>query len=217
MTETLLDMAAPLMKRFLGRIIRFVPAPILAAVIPHRRYAISQEKWDQQYADGVWDYMANELGRYSVIAGYCQSFKPTGRVLDVGCGVGLLARQLSPQTSYFGIDLSGVAIEQARQMGVPGAEFAMADATSFQPIDLFDIIIFNECLWYFKEPAEQVQRYIQFLAPGGVLIVSIWYSAETRMAWKSLNKLGLTEQDRVSLIHRPSRRRWDIFVYTTCS
>ncbi|CAD6559874.1 Ubiquinone biosynthesis O-methyltransferase, mitochondrial [Paraburkholderia kirstenboschensis] len=108
---------------------------------------------------GIFFPLPKEVGRYSVIVGYCLHFKPAARVLDVGCGTGILARWLSGAaiSSYLGIDLSEAAIEKARQSNIQGAEFAVADGTAFKTSQLFDVIVFNEVLYYIRTPEDLCQ------------------------------------------------------------
>src|SRR5262245_51695956 len=58
---------------------------------------VSKERWDEEYASGRWDVMrrSDELARYSVLAGYLRRLHPRGRVLDVGCGEGILLEHLA--------------------------------------------------------------------------------------------------------------------------
>jgi 2-polyprenyl-3-methyl-5-hydroxy-6-metoxy-1,4-benzoquinol methylase len=73
-----------------------------------------QPDWDSMYEQGEWDYLTkiDELGHYSLLVGYCQYLNPKGKILDIGCGEGLLQQQLRylPYQSYLGVDVSNVAI-----------------------------------------------------------------------------------------------------------
>src|SRR5438876_6993820 len=75
------------------------------------------EEWDSQYEKGHWEYMKclEEVGRYSLIAGYIHYLKPGGSILDVGCGEGILQQRLNLDgiSKYVGIDISKVAIDAA--------------------------------------------------------------------------------------------------------
>jgi len=202
-------------RKFIRWPINRLPPAIKARILPARRALISDKTWNHEYDSGAWDYLATtqEFARYSVIAGYCRHLKPAARVLDVGCGAGVLADWLSSAaiSSYFGIDLSEAAIEQARQSNLHGAEFSVADAATFEPSQVFDVIVFNEMLYYLKTPEEHVRRFARSLAPGGLLIVSIWYHDDGIRTWKRL-KAGFEELDRVRIVHVPSRLKWDLAV-----
>jgi 2-polyprenyl-6-hydroxyphenyl methylase/3-demethylubiquinone-9 3-methyltransferase len=158
---------------------RLLPPAIKARILPAGIVSISDATWNQEYDSGTWDYpgTTREFARYRAIAVYCRHLKPAARILDVGCGAGVLASWFSnaSRSSYFGVDLSEVAIEQARQSNLRRAEFAVADAATHEPSQVFDVIVFNEILCYLENPEEHVRRIARSLAPGGLLIASIWY------------------------------------------
>src|SRR4051812_45338733 len=74
----------------------------------------SAERWDTEYRAGRWAYLGqlSELSRYSVLVGYMTHFRPSGAVLDVGCGEGVLFRRLQPHgyARYVGVDIAESAI-----------------------------------------------------------------------------------------------------------
>ncbi|CAB3709341.1 class I SAM-dependent methyltransferase [Paraburkholderia rhynchosiae] len=194
---------------------KFMPVAIKAVILSPRNTSISDKTWNHEYDSGAWDFLSTtkEVGRYSVILGYCLHFKPAARILDVGCGTGILAHWLSSAaiSSYLGIDLSAAAIEKARQLNIQGAEFAVADVTAFKTSEVFDVIVFNEILYYLKTPEDHVRRFAQSLAPGGILIVSMWHHADGVNTWKRL-RAGFEELDRVRLVHVPSGIKWNVAV-----
>ena len=140
----------------------------------------AKEVWEEQYEKGHWELMRSfdEVARYSVIAGYVHHLKPGGSVLDVGSGEGLLADHLRPfgYSRYLGADLSEAAIRQAAGRSDEATTFTAADAETYAPPGRWDAIVFNECIYYFQDPLGTVRRYEQFLAEGGVFIVSTFRS-----------------------------------------
>jgi SAM-dependent methyltransferase len=149
---------------------------------------MDREAWDRTYATGRWDYLgdSNEIPRFAVIAGYSRTMGCASSVLDIGCGAGHLFAWLGQDTRhrYLGIDISAVAIEQARKHAVDQARFEVADAAIFDPGARFDIIVFNEVLYYMINPHQVLDRYKDFLAPNGVFIISMWRSAGALRAWR---------------------------------
>ncbi|WP_027803156.1 class I SAM-dependent methyltransferase [Paraburkholderia dilworthii] len=194
---------------------KLMPVAIKAMFLPPHNASISNKTWNDEYDSGAWDFLSTtkEVGRYSVIVGYCLHFRPAARILDVGCGTGILARWLSGAaiSSYLGIDLSEAAIEKARQSNIQGAEFAVADGTAFKTSQLFDVIVFNEVLYYIRTPEDYLRGFARCLAPGGILVVSMWHHADGINTWKRL-RAGFEQLDRVRIVHVPSGLRWDVAV-----
>lgn len=137
-----------------------------------------REIWEGEYRRGKWELMRNELARYSVIAAYVHRLSPGGSVLDVGAGEGLLVDHLRPlgYGRYVGIDLAEAAVEQAQARADETTRFVATDAETFQPQGLWDVVVLNECIYYFTDPLATVARYKSFLAPGGALVVSTFRS-----------------------------------------
>lgn len=172
----------------LGGIVRVFERNQEAKDIP-----IPKESWEAQYADGRWDYMNGlaQLARYSVIAGYLQSFRKGGAILDVGCGEGILQQKVGPGTyaRYVGIDISSTAIEKARVRRDERTEFVAGDASAYDPGERFDAIVFNESLYYFDDPKRVLTHYERYLKPGGVFVVSLYdVSARARSILHTLRK-----------------------------
>jgi 2-polyprenyl-3-methyl-5-hydroxy-6-metoxy-1,4-benzoquinol methylase len=163
---------------------------------------ISKSLWEEQYGSGHWEYLhtLGELGRFSVLVGYLHELTPEGVVLDVGCGEGLLNRRLKPHPSrYLGLDISAAAIEKARATAT--GPFVCADAEQFVAPDTYDVIVFNECLYYFNDPVGTVGRYASALRPGGILIVSTFLQSRRGRAILRALKRAHTLIDETSIAH----------------
>lgn len=174
---------------------------------------LSRRVWDEQYGRGEWDFLerSDELARYALIAGYVAKLAPGGRVLDVGSGDGLLLDHLAPHgyEHYTGVDLSEVAVERGRTRQRPATRFEAADAESWQPDGSFDVVVFNECLYYFEQPEATTLAYLGHLAPGGVAIVSMFRSPRTDAIARRLARL-VPPAEEVELRHR--KGAWRITV-----
>ena len=164
-----------------------------------------RDVWEAQYGRGDWDFMQrlDERARYSVVASYLRDVAPAGAVLDVGCGEGLLLDELAPRGygRYLGIDLSAAAIARAVPRGDGRTAFLAADAEAWEPPagQRWDAIVMNECIYYFADPLGTVARYERWLAPGGLLVVSMFASRRADAIRRRLDDLRTpVEETRLS-------------------
>ncbi len=160
--------------------------------------------WEEQYRAGHWDFLRDldELARYGVIAVFVQRLALGGAVLDVGCGEGLLADQLRPHgyRRYLGIDVSQAAIERAAARADESTTFVAGDAeTAPPPAGPWDVVVFNESVYYFHQPLATLQRYEAVLAEGGAFVVSTFRSRRADAVVRSLlGRYRLLEATTVS-------------------
>lgn len=100
------------------------------------------------------------------------------RVLDVGCGGGLLAEALARVgASVTGIDLAPGMIEVARLHAAEGAlaidyRVAAAEDVARATPQGFDVVTCMEMLEHVPEPAAMTATLARLLRPGGALFVS---------------------------------------------
>lgn len=160
--------------------------------LPYTHKKVKSEAWDMQYSSGRWNYLReiNELSHYSVISGYCHYFKPTATILDVGCGDGFLQENLhsNEYSRYVGVDISEEAIRMASKKESTKTMFAQADVTQYVPEVKFDIIIFNEILYYLNNPLTVLNRYEKYIEINGYIIVSMHLSKRNKRVWRMLEK-----------------------------
>jgi len=150
---------------------------------------------EKRYATGRWDYMRGsaEAHRYSLIAG-CVGFYAPGsrRILDVGCGEGILQERIA-YSHYVGVDMNAAAIGRARARENGSTSFVLADAGSYEPPGIFDVLVFNESLYYMPQPMSVVAHYRRFVADTGVIIVCMFQTNLARKLWKRLRASDLVE------------------------
>jgi 2-polyprenyl-3-methyl-5-hydroxy-6-metoxy-1,4-benzoquinol methylase len=181
-------------------------------LVRRRPTEIDQATWDRDYVTGRWAYLGDlaEMSRYAAIAGYCRSISPGGSMLDIGCGDGHLFSWVCHDKirRYVGIDLSSVAIEKAREHAVNQARFEVADAATLSPDSRFDIIVFNEMLYYMNNPEQVLARYEDFLSPNGFMIISMFRSTASLRTWRRCGaRLEVLDELR---IRAANANVWDI-------
>ncbi len=171
--------------------------------------------WDAEYARGHWSYLdsTRELGHYALIAGYVHQLSEKPRVLDVGCGHGRLYKLLRGHrlASYLGIDVSTSAISQAQQYAEDGVEFAVGDFESKPPEGSFDVIIFNESIYYASDPPTVFSRYVSLLPAQGIVIVSIRDMLKNRRLRKTIHLAQPPAHS--SAVTNDQGERWHVDVF----
>lgn len=103
------------------------------------------------------------------------------RVLEIGCGTGLLLFQLAPHcTQYWGTDFSPVSIQYIEQQlatqALPQVKLLQNMATDFEGIEAnaFDAVILNSVVQYFPSLDYLLQVLdgaIHTVAPGGFIFI----------------------------------------------
>jgi 2-polyprenyl-6-hydroxyphenyl methylase/3-demethylubiquinone-9 3-methyltransferase len=115
-----------------------------------------------------------QIPRYSKIADILRNFMVSGRVLDVGCGEAVLLDWLPKNYIYTGIDPSAAAVNIANKRH-PSAKIIHKKAEDFDSYgELFDIIIFNEMLYYADDPIALLKKYSILLNKNGKILCSIY-------------------------------------------
>lgn len=178
-------------------------------------YPIEKKTWDVLFQQGAWSFLnqLDELSRYSVIVGYIRYLEPKCDILDVGCGEGVLLERLGPDgySTYVGLDVSEVAIAGLLSRQNSATRFITADAETYVPEQYFDVIVFNETLYYMRDAAGVAERYTRLLKPGGIAIVSLFKGSSRARAIHALLKRRLPLLDETCLEHPP--KAWVISVY----
>lgn len=95
-------------------------------------------------------------------------FKPDMAILDIGCRNGWLYDRLKkPGRTYDGLDQIDM-IENK-----DGIRFFKESFTTFLPDKKYDLIFARDVFFFDSYQLTQVERYLTFLKPDGVLCVSI--------------------------------------------
>jgi 2-polyprenyl-3-methyl-5-hydroxy-6-metoxy-1,4-benzoquinol methylase len=194
-------------------------SPKLTALAMHQGRGdapVPGEIWEAQYRSGDWSFLRelDQMTRYSVIAGYVQTLKCEGSVLDVGCGEGLLLDRLcgGAYSKFVGIDISQTAIERAQEKQYPRSFFTRVDARGFVADEHFDAIIFNEVLYYFRDPLEVSRKYCHWLKPDGLLITSLYGGSDRARAIARSMKKEYRSIDEVEIINHGKKWIIDVFL-----
>jgi len=118
--------------------------------------------WNWEFRTGKWDHIESSPDNpvYEMIERYVAR----GRLLDLACGAGAVRCDLPAGaiSGYVGVDISSHAIRRAQTRAAALAPLprgqlflvgSMTDnATQLRIGDGFDVVLFNECLYYVPAP-----------------------------------------------------------------
>lgn len=104
---------------------------------------------------------------------------PAGRVLDVACGTGVVARQAAAfADAVTGIDINAGMIELARQSW-PAIEWRVGDAEALEfPAGSVDVVYCQQGLQFVADRAAALRSMAAVLRPGGRVALALWRPLE---------------------------------------
>lgn len=106
--------------------------------------------------------------------------RPGGRILDVGCGTGVLLGRLSASGDgerLFGIDPVLEMLEIARRRLPGGVELREGSAERLPYSEgAFDVVVSCSVFHYLGNPLGALGEMKRVLAPGGTVVVTDWCS-----------------------------------------
>lgn len=138
---------------------------------------------------------AQQAIRRAFLAGV--EFPSSARVLEVGCGTGVLTRLLARWpgiASIVGVDSAPSLLRRARDLAadLSGVEFRQADGRSLPFEDAaFDVVVYDSALCHIPRPDLSLVEACRVLRPGGRLAAFDGDYATTTVAIAELDPLQL--------------------------
>src|ERR1700744_1112362 len=116
-------------------------------------------------------------------ADFLQRYRPSGRLLEVGCGNGHFLREaMERDYAVTGMEPNtGRAARVRQELGVP-VETALIEDTRL-PLQSFDIVYHCDLLSHFPDPILALERMTSLVAPGGILYFEVGLVAGLAPFW----------------------------------
>jgi 2-polyprenyl-3-methyl-5-hydroxy-6-metoxy-1,4-benzoquinol methylase len=187
--------------------------------------AIKQEKghWEDEYESGLWNRLhgSQEFARYTLVSGYIQRSRRQVSLLDIGCGEGVILKHLNLDLvgEYTGIDIAQTALDKiAPKRGQD--RYICSSLENYLPDAKWDVVLFNEVLYYTSDPVAQLKKFESSLKKNGCYVISM-YRKNNPLAYNNcciravrrhIRLAGYLIEDAVELAKNDRSAAWQIFV-----
>lgn len=142
---------------------------------------IKRALWDKEFSGTKWDFIDNTAS--DCIYSHLEKFANGGSILDLGCGPGNTANEVTPGSyqRYVGVDISesalAKAVQRTRESGRGDKNsFVNSDFLGYMPTQDFDVILFRESMYHvpYGQVLEILGKYSKHLKKSGVFIVRLY-------------------------------------------
>jgi SAM-dependent methyltransferase len=157
--------------------------------------------WNREFSNGQWNFLDNTAG--DCVYSHLERFSENRSILDLGCGPGNTANELSPvYLSYVGMDISEEALARARRRTEQNGRshknsFERGDFLSYVPSQKFDVILFREAMYHVPlgKVKKTLDRFSEYLTYGGVFIVRLYVSKGGTIKYRPSAMIGIMERE----------------------
>src|SRR5258708_32622709 len=128
--------------------------------------SIKKKIWDKDFSSGKWDFIDNTSG--DCVYPHLEKYAQGGDILDLGCGPGNTANELSSDAyrSYIGVDISEAALANVVKRTAENGRSVQnssvcSDFLGYRPTKEFDIILFRESMYHipYGQVLEILEKY----------------------------------------------------------
>lgn len=124
----------------------------------------------------------------------------SGRVLEVGCGLGHLLTWFGNRYEVFGTDINPSALAEA-QKNAPNGQFSLSSAEDLSAFEnaSFQILIAKHVVEHLPNPETGISEMSRVLAPGGLLVLATPNLDSPMRKWKAERWIGYQDPTHISL------------------
>jgi len=117
-----------------------------------------------------WDKARRKIV-FSLIKSYHNPLVSRPKILDLGCGMGIMAKESQNVGDYYGVDASELAVNFCKQRGVKNIR--QGDATDIPyPDSQFDIVLLMDVIEHIENDSKVITEVIRVLKPSGIVIIT---------------------------------------------
>ncbi len=133
--------------------------------------------WESQYQSGLWGCLQDdhESARYEMVAAFVQRDRHQLSLADVGCGEGVILGYLNLEfvAKYTGIDIAQSALDKIKPRRTQD-RYICSSLENYCPDEKWDVVLFNEVLYYTFDPVPHLRKFETSLEPGGCFVISMF-------------------------------------------
>ena len=164
--------------------------------------SIKRRLWDKEFSGGKWNFIDNTVG--DCVYPHLEKYARNGSILDLGCGQGNTATELSDAAyrNYIGVDISEEALgKAAKRTEATGRthknRFAQGDFLNYQTADQFDVVLFRESMYHVPlgKIKPVLKHYSEYLKDGGVFIVRMYLAMNGKNKFRPTKMVQIIENN----------------------
>lgn len=114
------------------------------------------------------------VGTHDLVISLFKKYGKKGKILDAGCGTGLLLKKLTSFGEGIGIDISSEAVKFAKARGLRKIYQASIENIPFKS-NTFDVIVCVDVIYHkkVKNDLKALKELYRLLKPQGILIIKV--------------------------------------------
>ena len=162
-----------------------------------------------QCSDGYLDYQGTEpvLRReFARSVDFVRRFRPSGRLLDLGCAYGFFLKEARRHFDVSGIELADDAAQSCRRAGLQVLA-GVADEANMAQIGEVDVITMFDVIEHLPQPQETLTLCCRHLKPGGIIVITTGDFAALLARWAGVRWRLMTPPQHLWFFTRESIRR----------